>query len=105
MRLEWHLDNWRRYMKAGEGILGYNGHSAGFVSGGNSRDFDDMVDAADMRCAKAVNTIIEGDLSPGQRIAIYNAYGLAVFRQRDPEGMLAAAKAVIERVLKAKGIF
>lgn len=94
-------------MKAGEGILGYKGVSVGFVAGGNSREFDDMVEAADMRCAKVMDTLIKdlGKKHPGQAAAIHHAYLHAVFKFKDLDLLLAQAKDALERGLKARGMW
>lgn len=105
-RLDFHLDNWRRYMKAGEGILGYSGTAAGCVGGGNSQDFDAMVGRADMRCAIITDAVIRG-LDPSEQAALNHTYLRAVFRfPRDNLAkLLESAKLKVSIGLKARGVW
>lgn len=52
--------------------LGYPTKSLGMHSQA-SRDFDEMVDVADARCAAAVDAIIDG-LTPRYRAALYHCH-------------------------------
>ena len=78
-RLEFHFDNWRRWMRHDAATDGYPGKAAGCVGGGYSQSFDDMVDAADIRCAMIVDALVNS-LTPLERAAIYHRYLYAVFR-------------------------
>lgn len=105
-RLEWHMDNWRRLMRSDVIVDGYPGRSTRLSSGGGSSTFDELVDAADKRCAEAVDALMES-LSMGERIAINHTYLHAVYRlerQSLPE-LLQAARVKIARGLKARGIY
>ncbi|MDE1828534.1 MAG: hypothetical protein KGH65_05230 [Candidatus Micrarchaeota archaeon] len=77
-RLEWHCENWARWMRSGESVTGYPKAAIGLRSVGQSH-FDDMAEASDKRCAIACNAIIEG-LAPAQAAALYRQYLWAVFR-------------------------
>jgi hypothetical protein len=105
-RVEWHLDNWSRWMDSGRAVDGYDSSSSGVATGGNSQHFDDMVEASDRRCAQIVNTIID-DLPVGQQAAIYHRYLAAVYRmnRNDLPAALAVAKLKIGASLKAKGVW
>lgn len=104
-RVEWHLDNWRRWMRSGQEVDGY-GESTGVSGGGASQHFDDMVEASDRRCAEIVNTVIE-DLPGTQQASIHHAYLAAVYRfgRHDYPAMLSAAKLKISAQLKARGVW
>ena len=93
-RLEWHFDNWRRYMRRDSVTDGYPGKAAGCVGGGYSQSFDDMADASDVRCARVLDALVSS-LEHMERAAVYHQYLYAVFRHgRDPDeakGMLKQA--------------
>ena len=55
-RLDWHLDNWARYMRAG-GTRQLGTKTQGHWSSGNS-DFDTMADYSEMRQAIAFDALI-----------------------------------------------
>lgn len=78
-RLEWHFDNWKRYMRKDEVTDGYPRRAAGCIGGGYSQSFDDMVDAQDARVARIVDALVTS-LEPIERAAIYHRYLYAVFR-------------------------
>lgn len=78
-RLEFHFDNWRRYMKKDDVTEGYPGKAAGCVGGGYSQTFDDMADASEVRVARVVDALVNS-LTPVERAAIYHKYLYAVFR-------------------------
>lgn len=78
-RLEWHADNWRRFMRKDDVTEGYPRTAAGCVGGGYSQTFDDMVDAQDVRVARVFDSLVNS-LTPVERAAIYHEYLYAVFR-------------------------
>lgn len=105
-RLEFHFDNWRRWMKNDVIGDGYPTYAAGFVHGGNSMTFDEMMDSSDIRCARAVDALMRG-LTPAERCAINHNYLRAVFRfPRDnlPE-LLRSARFRIACGLVARAIY
>ena len=105
-RVEWHLDNWRRWKRTG-GHQGAYGHCAvGLSSGGNSQDFDDMAEQSDRRCAGIVDTLID-DLSPAQSCAIYAEYLHSVFRfpRGNFDQLIDSAKVALGRGLAMKGVY
>lgn len=105
-RLEWHFDNWRRYMRRDSVTDGYPGKGAGCVGGGYSQTFDDMVDAADVRCARVLDALV-GSLKQVERAAVYHEYLYAVFRHgRDalPQA-LASARLKIAGWLVIRGVY
>jgi hypothetical protein len=70
-RCEWHLDNWAEWMGRRQSLAyGWPSRASGLIGKSNSTDFDTMVHAADVRCAVAVDVLVD-DLPPSQRAAIY----------------------------------
>jgi hypothetical protein len=105
-RLEWHLLNWRDYMRSGSVTTGYPKHSIGVSTGGGQAHFDDLADASEHRVAISCNAIIEG-LPPAQSAAIFSQYLHAVFRfpRGNREECLALAREGVRRGLDRRGIF
>lgn len=107
-RVEWHLDNWRRWMRSGQEVDGYGSRSSGCSDGGTSKGFDEMVESEDRRCAKVVDAILMNLPAP-QRIAIYVERGLMkqVFRfeRTTYELALAGGKAALGRELSRRGVW
>ena len=83
---------WKRN-EGGSVTTGYPRHSAGFVSGGASSSFEDLVDAADRRTGAISDAILDEMSLCGhtrQVMAIWNQYMNDVARYRgDPGAMLA----------------
>jgi len=105
-RLEAHLDNWTRWMKSDVLTDGYRNRSTGFIAGGYSAEFEDLMDAADIRCAMAVDALIRSLEAP-QQAAIHHAYLRAVFRfpRASLENLLERAKAALRLGMDARGIY
>lgn len=105
-RLEWHFDNWRRYMRKDDVTDGYPGKAAGCVGGGYSQTFDDMADASDVRVARVLDALVSS-LTPIERAAIYHQYLYAVFRpaRERLEDILARARYRIATWLVARGVY
>jgi hypothetical protein len=79
-RLTWHFENWAEWQRDQRTDFGWgfeNADGSGAISG-SSREFDAMVDEADMRCAQALDAILDG-LPPIQSCAVYHRYIAAVF--------------------------
>lgn len=74
--------------------------------GCGSKDWDDLADEVDRRCARAVDAVIRG-LPPAQSAALMHAYLHAVFRfPRDNyDALLAAAREAVDNGLTAKGMY
>lgn len=79
--LTWHLDNWAEWMRDQRTDFGwgYSNEDGSGAKSGTSRSFDSMVDEADMRCAQAVQAIIES-LTPVESAAIHHFHIGAVYR-------------------------
>lgn len=105
-RLEWHFDNWRRFMRRGDVTDGYPRKGAGCVGGGYSQTFDDMADAADIRVAGIMDALVKS-LPPMENAAIHHEYLYAVFRfSRDNfKTTLAAARLRLARWLVSRGVY
>lgn len=83
-RITWHLDNWAYWQRAPES--GRGGPPRGYPSAAGSgvgvqrrSNLDSMIDAADARCAKVVDAILDG-LRPIERAAVHHFHLAAVFR-------------------------
>lgn len=103
-RLEWHFDNWRRWMRKDDVTDGAPGKACGCVGGGYSQSFDEMVDAADVRCARIMDALVNS-LTTVERAAIYHEYLYAVFRMRDLRGTLVIARLKLARWLVVRGVY
>jgi hypothetical protein len=81
-RLDWLLWNWSRFMRVG-GMEDLAVVTAEYWASG-SRDFDEMVDNADLNDVIATNASIN-DLPPDQQVAIHHWHLQAVWRtNREP---------------------
>lgn len=107
-RVEFHLENWRRWMRSGQEVDSLPHASNGLSCGGTSKGFDEMVEAEDRRCAKIVNAILD-NLPPVQRIAIYIERKIMgrVFKfvRVSYEQALADGKAALGRELSRRGVW
>lgn len=105
-RLEWHFDNWRRWMRKDDVTEGAPRVAAGCVGGGYSQTFDEMVDAADVRCAKILDSLVNS-LSHVERAAIYHKYLYAVFRLErcSMEQSLSRGRLKVAEWLVARGVY
>lgn len=105
-RLEFHLDNWRRYMRSGVGVDGLPGRSVVCQGGGISATFDELVDAADMRCAQAVDALMLG-LADAERAAINHVYLYAVFRfpRNNLDDLLLSGRFKVAKGLVSRGFY
>lgn len=105
-RITWHLDNWAEWMRPQRSDYGdcYDSNTSCF-STGNSRTFEAMVAEADMRCAMAVQAIIES-LPPIESCAVHNRHMEAVFRfhRATMDGAYARARISVREGLKRRGI-
>jgi hypothetical protein len=103
-RLDWMLWNWGRWMHRPTGRLGFSPHASGGMGRSGSDDFDEMVDRADVRCAQAVDALVES-LPQAQHAAVYHKHLAAVFRTRgDLDKLYAEACETIRRGLVRRGI-
>lgn len=105
-RLEWHFDNWRRWMRKDDVTDGAPSKACGCVGGGYSQTFDDMVDAADVRCARIMDALVNS-LTPVERAAIYHEYLYAVFRSArfDLKRTLEQARLRLAAWLVQRGVY
>ena len=107
-RVDWHLENWRRWMRSGREVDAFPGRSSGCSDGGTSKGFDEMAEAEDRRCAKIVDAILD-NLPPTDRIAIYIERGIMgrVFRfaRKTYHQCLTEGKAALGRELARRGVW
>lgn len=94
-RLDWHLENWAEWQQRDRVGTGHNRRaSGGMISGSHyGRPFDEMVQAADAKCAAAVEALLDG-CSPAERCAVHHRYLAAVFRWRGIDPILDPVKAL-----------
>lgn len=107
-RLDWHLWNWanwqRRSRFAALRSLWYPGRAGSGIGRSHASDFDGMVSAADVRCARAVEGALAG-CSPAERAAVHHKHLEAVDRARgDLEALYASALRKISDHLTRAGI-
>jgi hypothetical protein len=106
-RLDELLELWTRWMRSSQPYreLWYPDTACGCVGGGYSLTFEDMVEAADLRCAEAVNGAIES-LNPIEQCAVYNVHLYAVYRFREPcEVVYGRARDALLVGLPGRGIY
>ena len=105
-RLEWHFDNWRRWMRCGSVTDGYPSKGAGCVGGGYSRTLDDMMDTSDIRVAGIVDALV-CSLAPAESAAIHHEYLYAVFRfpRGDFAQTLECGRLKVAKWLVSRGIY
>lgn len=105
-RLEWHFDNWRRWMRNDTVTDGAPHKAAGCVGGGYSQSFDDMADASDIRCARVLDALVSS-LSHSERAAVNHRYLYAVFRfpRENFEELLNGARLKIAKWLVERGVY
>ena len=101
-RLDWHLENWAYYMRAG-GTKKLVCNVTSMWS--RTEDFDSMCDRMEVGCAITVDALIT-DLSPVEQSSIYHRHLHAVYRtNREPmEVVYARARAILSAALIRKGI-
>lgn len=107
-RIEFHLENWRRWMRSGQEVYGFDHRACGMSDGGTSKGFDEMVEAEDRRCAKVVDAILD-NLPPVERIAIYMYKGIMgrvfEFKRITYHQALIQGKAALGRELTRRGVW
>ena len=107
-RIDWHLDNWRRWMRSGKEVDGFASRSSGMSDGGTSKGFDEMAESEDRRCAKIVDAILDNLPAP-QRIAIYVERGIMGrafrFERVSYDQALELGKAALGRELARRGVW
>lgn len=104
-RLEWHLWNWEQwhYQQKGHYGRGYPKRAHGPMGASGSSDFDQMVAAADTRCALAVEAILN-DLPPAQRCAVHAVHLAAVYHLRNLQSSYDHATEAVRAGLTKRGI-
>lgn len=104
--LDWHLDNWARWMRRGRNDKGYPGRACGCTSWGDAWDDDTVFDRMDAQRASCVNALVN-DLAPVPRAALCHRYLEAVYQF--PRGNYAAAleagRAAIAKGLQSRGMW
>ena len=102
-RLDWHLDNWARYMRE-QDVEELECKIVDIYQSG-SADFDTMCDHMERRCAIAMEALVN-DLPLPERIAVHHFHLGAVWRMHRVkiEDVYLRARAGLSVGLRAKGI-
>jgi len=104
-RLDWHLDNWARYMRERD-VDELECKNIDIWQAGHS-DFDTMADAMERRCAVAFDSLVS-DLPIAERVAVHHMHLDAVWRVNRPgmtiEAVYQQARETLSDGLRRKGI-
>lgn len=107
-RVEYHLDNWRRWQRTGQEVDGFPGTTPGTVNWSIRSDVDGQLDAIARRNAQIVDTILD-NLPPVQRIAVYIERGIMgrvfQFKRVTYHQALVGAKEAVGRELSRRGVW
>lgn len=101
------LEDWAKWQQGYTMKLGYPSHSAGMGSGGSVSSFDDLCDQTDNATMKAVDGVVQEDLSPIERAAILRRYGVAAvfrFQRENYADVLQQAHERLMVLLPRKGV-
>ena len=81
-RITWHLENWAYWQSDRTVSMGrdYSDRASGPLGHSLRSDFDSMCDAADKRCADAVDAILSDECTPLERQVVTHLHVAAVFR-------------------------
>jgi hypothetical protein len=97
-RVEWHLSNWREWMRHPELHLDYPSKALGFATGGQFTHIEDWEAQVDAWVARTMDALIN-DLAPIEQAAIYHRYLFSVYRfPREPHYI------VLERAKRHIGV-
>lgn len=104
-RAEYYLDLWSAWQHSGRNNLGFPRNVPMLVGAGSYWDSDDQCAKLDNAAAEATEAVIDG-LPHLYRLAIYNAYQVAVIRfgRHMQEDLLALAKIDLMAGLKKRGM-
>lgn len=109
-RITWHLENWAYWQSDRTVSMGrnYADRASGGIGKSNRSDFDSMVDAADRRCADAVDAILQDECTPLERQVVTHLHLAAVFRfpriGHSATEAYASARIKVGRGLDRRGI-
>jgi len=100
------LEDWARWSERYHINLGAQTHSVGFASGGSSRTFDDLCDAADDQQMEVIDASVYS-LIPIHQAAICKAFGLCAvwrFPRQNYEQVLETGLAQLLTLFRKKGV-
>lgn len=101
-RLDWHLDNWVRYMRAPD-TRGLGVVTCRYWHSGSS-DFDTLADTAEMQCARTMDAVIS-DLPPVQRTCVHHVHlGVRFVYPDSVETVYADARASMSRGMALRDV-
>jgi hypothetical protein len=104
--IEWHLDNWVKFMRKNRLTIGYPSRSLGMETGGSAggEEFDHIADREENKAAAEFDCCIES-LEAARRNAIHHKYLGSKFRFEDFEKNLFCALIDLKRIAKKRCIF
>jgi len=104
-RVDWHLENWKRYMFTGQYVgLSAPGRASGGIGISHTADFDQLADQADRVLARAVDAIIR-DLRPLEQKALRCRYLHETWCSPHPLGaVVLVARESVRMGLNRRGI-
>lgn len=90
--IEWHLDNWARFMRVNKLRIGYPTKCLGFETGGSAgvEEFDHLADKCEITAAAEFDACVES-LKPPRRCAIHHTYLGSKYTHTDLDMNLACA--------------
>ena len=104
-RIDWHLDNWARYMRERD-VDELECKIVDVYQSANA-DFDDMCDAMERRIAVAMDALVS-DLPLAEKVAVHHKHLSAVWRFNRPgssmEDVYQSARENLSEGLRRKGI-
>lgn len=104
-RIDWHLDNWARYMREHD-VEELQCKILDVYQSANA-DFDAMCDAMERRCAVAMDALVS-DLPLAEKVAVHHKHLSAVWRFNRPgatmESVYQSARENLSEGLRRKGI-
>lgn len=106
-RVEYHLDNWRRWHHSGEPVDGFPSTTPGTINWSLKSDFEGMLHACDEHAAAVMEVIVNEELPPAEACAVHHRYLHAVFRfpRENYVLLLVQAKVRIGIALSRKCIY
>jgi hypothetical protein len=104
--LDFHLNNWARWMEREKLVRGYSNRACGCTSWGDGWDNDTTEARNEAAQAACVNALIN-DMKPAQRAAVHHCYLHAVFLfpRSNYIPLLVEAREVISKGLRSRGMW
>ena len=103
--IDWHIDNWVRFMRTNRLNIGYPSRSLGIETGGSAggEEFDHIADREENKAAAEFDCCIEALEAP-RRCAIHHKYLGSKYRHADLATNLSCALIDLKRIAKKRCI-